>query len=176
MIVESFCLQPEFLDANDFLGPEVIPTSRIGHLSRLGFYRLSTGTPLIRSHVIDLHSSPGNSGATVLLIVPRKDHSIADYFFLGIVQGFNEELGSYSDYRAPLTNIPSNITSLRLISANGNTTNVVAISKKTIANPNLTFVTPVHELISLRDSPTFMQAAQYMGAHRDKYEIVTVRP
>lgn len=175
LIVKSICIQPELLDATDFLGPEVLPTIRIGHLSRLGFNRLSQGNPTIRSHVIDLHSSPGNSGATVLLIVPKKDSSATESLFLGIVQGFMEEQNSYIDYQAPLTNIPSNISSMQLIGAD-NTTNTVAITKKTIANPNLTLVTPVHELKNLTASPSFIAAASCVVQNKDKYQILTSSP
>jgi hypothetical protein len=158
MLVEMFCMQFEYEDPIDYAMPETIPTTRYGHLSRLGFYDLGNGKYNIRPHVIDLQSSPGNSGATVLVWVPKKDQSTSNPMFLGIVQGFNDERGSYVPYDAPVTNSQVHHTSINLVSEQSGVTNEVAVSLKTIADPNLTFIIPVHELVELINSRDFQIA------------------
>lgn len=99
LLTEVICLQPEYFEFPlDFTRPETRPIVRLGHLSRLGFYQDSTGVQ-IRPHVIDVHGSPGNSGAAVIVFVPRKDHTVADPMFLGSVGNFREEVGSYTPSR-----------------------------------------------------------------------------
>ncbi len=78
--------------------------------------------------------------------------------FLGIVQGFSEERGGYIPYDAPLTNEQK--TALTLVSEQTGATNQVAVTIKTIANPNLTYVTPVHELVGIKNSPGFQTAIE----------------
>jgi len=178
LLVEMCCMQLEYQDAIDFAMPETIPTARFGHLSRLGFYDLGQGKSSIRSHVIDLHSSPGNSGSTVVVIVPAKgaDHTTSENMFLGIVQGFKDEQGSYVPYEAPLTNASTHKTSINLVSEQSGNTNQVAVTLKTIANPNLTYVIPVHELIGLKDSNEFRIAAALMISNSQAYEVFDFLP
>jgi hypothetical protein len=168
----SLCMQPEFLDPLDFMTPEIQPTLRVGHLSRFGFMTMPDGSTAIRPHVIDLHASPGNSGATVVVMIPRTDRSVSEPSFLGIVQGFAEESGSYRPYEAPISNVVKRIDTLSLVTSNGLQTNQVALSLTAIANPNLTFVIPVHELVNLRNSPLYMSAVQMMVANKSKYLIL----
>ena len=113
LVVQMFCIQFEYENPIDFMMPETFPTTRYGHLSRLGFYKHDNDID-VRSHVIDLHSSPGNSGATVEVLVPRKDGIVTIPMFLGIVQGFSEESGSYVPYQAPITNSAVHPTSITL--------------------------------------------------------------
>ncbi|MGD9873663.1 MAG: hypothetical protein AB7T27_05260 [Kiritimatiellia bacterium] len=176
LIVQALCMQPEYMDALDFLMPETLPALRIGHLSRLGFYRTPDGARLVRPHVIDMHSSPGNSGATVLVLVPKPDQSLTQPMFLGIVQGFPEETGSYIPYKAPLTNLTSESTSMLLVSAERAETNQVALTFKTVANPDLTTVIPVHELVGIRASPAFASAAFIMSTNQKLYETLDALP
>jgi len=176
MMVEMFCMQFEYEDPIDYAMPETIPTARFGHLSRLGFYDLGNGKFNVRPHVIDLHTSPGNSGATVLVWVPRKDQQISEPMFLGIVQGFNEEQGSYVPYEAPVTNASVHQTSINLVSEQNGTTNQVAVVLKTKANPNLTFIIPVHELVGLKDSKEFIIAANTMFANPQAFEVFDFLP
>jgi hypothetical protein len=169
-------MQFEYEDPIDYAMPETIPTARFGHLSRLGFYDLGNGKFNVRPHVIDLHSSPGNSGATVLVWVPRKDQQISEPMFLGIVRGFNEEQGSYVPYEAPVTNSSVHQTSINLVSEQNGTANQVAVALKTIANPNLTFIIPVHELVRLKDSKEFIIAANLMLANHQAFEVFDFLP
>jgi len=177
LLVEMFCIQFEYQDPIDYAMPEIIPTTRFGHLSRLGFYNLGNGRFEIRPHVVDLHSSPGNSGATVMICVPHSDQTVVEYMFLGIVQGFKDEQGAYVPYEAPLTNSSVHRTSINLVSEQNGTTNQVAIALKTIANPNLTYIIPVYELIGLKDSKDFLVATGMMLANPQAYEVFNfVRP
>lgn len=176
MLVEMFCMQFEYQDPIDYAMPETIPTTRFGHLSRLGFYDLGNGNYNIRPHVIDLHSSPGNSGATVLVWVPKKDQSTSSPMFLGIVQGFNDEQGSYVPYEAPVTNSQVHQTSINLVSEQSGVTNEVAVALKTIANPNLTFVIPVHELVGLKDSKEFQIACAMSFGNPKVFEAFDYLP
>jgi hypothetical protein len=176
LLVEMFCMQFEYQDPIDYAMPETIPTTRYGHLSRLGFYDLGNGNFNIRPHIIDMHSSPGNSGATVLVWVPRKDQQISEPMFLGIVRGFNEEQGSYVPYEAPVTNSSVHQTSINLVSEQNGTTNQVAVALKTIANPNLTFIIPIHELVGLKDSKEFIIAANIMLANPQVFEVFDFLP
>lgn len=176
LLVQAFCMQPEYMDAFDFLMPETLPALRIGHLSRLGFYRTPDGINIIRPHIIDMHSSPGNSGATVLLLVPKPDHSVATPMFLGIVQGFPEETGSYIPFKAPITNNTSESTSMLLVSADSKQTNQVALTFKTVANPDLTTVIPVHELVGIQTSQEFLTAVVLMIQNQSSYEAFDAFP
>jgi len=176
MMVEMFCMQFEYEDPIDYAMPETIPTARFGHLSRLGFYDLGNGKFNVRSHVIDMHSSPGNSGATVLVWVPRKDQQISEAMFLGIVQGFKDEQGSYVPYEAPVTNSSVHSTSINLVSEQNGATNQVAVALKTIANPNLTFIIPVHELVGLKDSREFQMAMGIALVNLKSYEAFDFLP
>jgi hypothetical protein len=161
MIAVSMCFQPEYLDAIDFSATGMFPAVRLGHLSRIGFAEMANGVSVVRPHVIDLHSSPGNSGACVMLVVPQtnSDVSVTQFMFLGVVEGFREEQGSYIPYDAPVTN-KVRITNLHLVSAKTGATNSVALAVKTVANPNLTNVIPVHELVGLRNSSDFAKVLQ----------------
>jgi hypothetical protein len=55
LIVEMVCVQPEYEDPIDFAMPETLPTTRYGHLSRLGFIQFENQT-FIRPHVVDIHN------------------------------------------------------------------------------------------------------------------------
>ena len=173
LITQMLCVQFEYLDHSDFLKPQTFPSMRMGHLARLGFYEEPDGTFAIRPHIIDVHSSPGNSGAAVLINVPSKDFLTSRSLFLGIVQGFNEEAGGYTPYDAPLK---TQGTSITLVSAQTGITNQVAVAIKTIANPNLTFVTPVYELVGLRDSKEFQTALLQLLLNINKYEVLEGLP
>ncbi len=175
LLVEMFCMQFEYEDPIDYAMPETIPTMRYGHLSRLGFYDLGNGNFNIRPHVIDLHSSPGNSGATVLVWVPKKDQITSNPMFLGIVQGFKDEEGSYVPYEAPVTN-SIHQTSINLVSEQNGTTNQVAVALKTIANPNLTYIIPVHELVGLKDSKEFQIACAMSFGNQRTFEVFDCLP
>lgn len=172
LVVLSLCLQPEVMESIDFAMPQVFPTLRIGHLSRLGFSVLPSGVPFVRSHVIDLHASPGNSGATVIMMVPKDDQSVSQPTFLGIVQGFPEESSSYIPYEAPITNSVREVPTLCLVNTSRSETNQIALSFKTIANPNLTYIIPVHELVGLWHSESFMKAILVMLANRPRYTLL----
>jgi hypothetical protein len=172
LLVEMFCIQFEYLDKSDYLTPQNSPVLRVGHLSRLGFSTSTDGTTFIRPHVIDIHSSFGNSGAPVLVEVPAKDLSVCRPFFLGVVKGFNDEMGAYVPYDAPLTNEEAALT---LVGKKTGTTNQVAITIRTVANPNLTYVTPVHELFGLRDSPDFQAVLNQAALNQESYEILDLR-
>ena len=176
MMVEMFCMQLEYQDPIDFAMPETMPTTRFGHLSRLGFYDLGNGKYYVRQHVVDLHSSPGNSGAIVLVWVPRKDQSVSEQMFLGIVQGFKDEQGAYVPYDAPVTNTSTRQTSMNLVSEQNGNTNQVALALKTIANPNLTYIIPVHELVGLKDSKEFQIAASMMLQNPQAFEVFDYLP
>jgi hypothetical protein len=170
LLTEVICLQPEYFEFPlDYTRPETRPIVRLGHLSRLGFCQDSTGFQ-IRSHVIDVHGSPGNSGAAVVVFVPRKDNTVADLMFLGIVGNFREELGSYTPYQILMTNAMSRESGLELVSAQ-DITNRMGIAIKTKANPNLTDVIPVQELVGLRDSKEFQAALRMMVQNRQQYVI-----
>ena len=168
LIIQVLCLQPEYWSyPTDYLMPQTIPTIRTGHISRLGFYKSSNGLQ-VRPHIIDVHSSPGNSGATVIAWVPRKDGSVSEPMFLGIVEGFNQEMGSYVPVSS--NGIQGQADSLNLVSSEG-TTNRMALAFKTIANPNLTDVIPVYDLVNLRDSQEFISAVNWMGQNRPLYDM-----
>ncbi len=169
LIVQALCMQPEYMDAIDFVMPETLPTLRIGHLSRPGFYETKEGIHLVRPHVIDMHSSPGNSGATVILLVPKPDNSETQPMFLGIIQGFKEEKGSYVPYDAMITNRTEPVSMLLVNQLSGDT-NQVALAFKTIANPDLTSVIPVHELVNLRTSHDFLVSVVLMIQNQHLYQ------
>lgn len=175
LIAQAICIQPDYLAPLDFLIPEVIPIVRIGHLSRIGFYEHQKGTNTIRPHVVDIHSSPGNSGATVVLYVPVENELKSTPMFLGIIQGFKEEQDAYVPYQAPITNVGTE-TSLTLLSASKRTKTKVAIALKTLANPNLSYVIPVYELSTLRNATTFQEAVNFMGNNKNLYEIFNTLP
>jgi len=177
LIVQAICMQPEYLDPLDFVLPEVYPTIRVGHLSRIGFAKLPNGNVVTRPHVIDLHASPGNSGATVVIHVPRnKDgKSVSEPMFLGVIAGFREETNSYEPYKAPLSPTSQDCT-LTLVSKEAGTTNTVALSIKTVANPNLTYVIPAFELGNLRESQDFLAATIIMGQNKARYEMLSILP
>lgn len=181
LIVEAISIQPEYLDPIDFSTPRNLPTVRIGHLSRVGFLKLPNGQWHIRPHVIDMHSGPGNSGASVVLHVPTNKEGTApgtdvcQYMFLGIVMGFKEEIGSYIPYEALVTNRVKE-TQLNLVTADGGVSNNVAIAIKTVANPNLTYVVPVHELALLRDSEEYKTAVAIMGSNKQNYRMFANLP
>lgn len=175
LIVRAICIQPEYISPLELAFPEVIPMVRIGHLSRLGFYETSTGQSIIFPHVIDLHSSPGNSGAMVVVNVPKKDSSTTEFMLLGVIQGFLEEQDSYVPYDAVITNRAPHETSLTLVSSDG-LTNHVAVSLKTVANPDLSNVIPVHELHGIRDSPDFRIAVNMMSENAKLYSSLKALP
>ena len=170
LIVQALCIQPEYLDALDFLMPHTLPALRVGHLSRLGFYRMADGIQTIRPHVVDIHSSPGNSGATVLVLAPASDHSNTKPMFLGIIQGFPEETGSYLPFNAPVTNTSTETVNFLLVNADTSKTNQVALALKTIANPDLSTVIPVHELAGIRASQEYLTAVMIMAQNQSLYE------
>lgn len=174
LIVEMTCVQPEYEDQIDFLMPETLPTTRYGHLSRLGFYKVGDKS-FVRQHVVDIHSSPGNSGATVEVLVPHKDMTVSVPMFLGIVQGFNEEADSYVPYQATVTN-SFHETSITLVNQQNGNTNQIALALKTVANPSLSFVMPVNELVSIKNSTNFMYAAGMMLQNQNAYEIFNTLP
>jgi hypothetical protein len=141
----------------------------MGHLSRLGFFQDSTGSQ-IRPHVIDVHGSPGNSGAAVIVFVPRQDNTVADPMFLRIVGNFREEVGSYTPYQIQITNAMGYAPGLELVSAQ-DITNRIGIAVKTKANPSLTDIIPVQELVGLRDSKEFQSALITAAQNRQHYVI-----
>lgn len=176
MLVIALCMQPEYTEPIDFLLPETFPILRTGHLSRLGFQHLPDNTQVIRNHVIDLHSSPGNSGATVLVYVPTTDQKVSQPMFLGIVQGFPEETGSYIPYEAPLTTSSSTNPNFTLVNAETQETNHIALTIKTIANPDLTSLVPVHELVGVGKTKMFLDAALIMTQNEKQYESYNILP
>jgi hypothetical protein len=125
---------------------------------------------VVRPHLVDIHSSPGNSGATVVVNVPKPDGSVAEPMFLGVIQGFKEEADSYLPYSAPITNAVTE-TTLNLVSSDGHT-NQVAVAIKTPANPNLSLVTPVHELATILSAPRFAAACMLMGSNKSRYRLM----
>jgi hypothetical protein len=173
LVVQVLCMQPEYYMAypSDFLLPATTATIRMGHLSRIGFIK-DMSSIQVRPHVIDVHSSPGNSGASVIVYVPRNDASVADLMFLCIIQGFREEAGSYVPYQIPLAQAQDAQASIEFVSAQG-ATNRMVLAIKTVANPNLTEVIPVHELVSLRDSKEFQAALTFLVTNKTKYEFLT---
>jgi len=151
--------------------PQTVPIIRMGHLARLGWDEIYNGNVITRPHVIDLHSSPGNSGATVVVYGTTEDKT--KYFprFLGIIQGFREETDSYKPYEALITNrlaIGSSV--LTLVNAETAKTNNIVVTKITVANPNLTSVTPVHELIGLGRNRGFLDVVVNMGETVKDYQ------
>lgn len=170
LLAQVLCFQPEYLDPLDWIVPEVFPIIRLGHIARMGFYTSPDGNTICRPHVIDIHSSPGNSGALVIVWVPATDMSVSKPHLLGIVQGFNEEIGSYQEYKATVTSETADASSLLLVNTATHTTNAVALSFKTVANPNLTYVTPIYELTTLPSSTSFLMAAAMMIQNRNLYE------
>ncbi|MBN2704620.1 MAG: hypothetical protein JXR23_10465 [Pontiellaceae bacterium] len=177
LLVEAISIQPEYLDTIDYIIPQNIPTVRFGHLSRVGFMDLPNGNTYCRSHVIDMHSGPGNSGATVIIHIPTNiegnepGKELCKYMFLGIIMGYKEEKGSYIEYDAEITNRVKE-TSLTLVSSTSSSTNTVALSVKTMANPDLTYVVPVYELANIRNSDTFQAALIEMAKNRKEYAIM----
>lgn len=169
LLVSTTCHQPEYFEPLDLVIPTISPVMRIGHLSRLGWISLPDGTTITRPHVIDLHSSPGNSGATVVLNVITKESEVRAPFFLGVIQGYMEEQSSYVHYEAPVKVATTEGTVLT--TGDGKETNRVAVAVKTKANPNLTSVTPVDELVGLRKSPKFLQVLATMISIRSQYSV-----
>jgi len=176
LIVQMLCMQPGYWSyPADYTDPQNTPTIRVGHLSRLGFKSVSN-TAAIRHHVIDIHSSPGNSGATVVVWTPDKDGHISQPMFLGIVHGFLEEGDSYKQYQIPLPQASTQTNTISLVSAESATTNRFVLAFKTIANPNLTDIIPVHELLGLRDSQEFLSALAMMSQNKARYSFSTTLP
>jgi len=178
LVVEAISIQPEYLDPIDIANPRNVPTIRYGNISRIGFTDLPDGTVHTRPHVIDMHAGPGNSGAAVIVYVPCNLQGTAPgvetckYMFLGVVMGFRPEQGSYVPYDATVTNRARNLT-LNLVSTENATTNAVALSVKTIANPDLAHVVPAHELAELRESDEFARARDQMWLSRKQYRVHT---
>jgi hypothetical protein len=160
-------LQLKYFDDTDLRVPENIPIFRCGHLARLGLYTHSETNQFSRDHVIDLHSSHGNSGATVIAIA--EDGSP---MFLGIVQGFIQDQDAFIPYDAPVTEK----SSLVLIDQQTEKTNSIAMTYYTEANPSLTLVTPVDELSNLNSSPTFLAAATTMAIATPLYRTFNTNP
>lgn len=176
LIVQMLCMQPAYWSyPSDYMNPQNTPTIRMGHLSRLGFQSVSN-TVAIRHHVIDIHSSPGNSGATVVVWTPDTDGHISKGMFLGIVHGFFEESDSYRQYQIPLSQTATQTNTISLVSAGTATTNRFVLAFKTIANPNLTDVIPVHELLGLKDSQEFLSALAIMAQNKSLYSFSTTLP
>lgn len=169
LLVQTMCHQPEYFDQIDFFLPTSEPIVRFGHLSRLGWDWISETNCITRSHVIDMHSSPGNSGATVALNVIPENTRTRRPFFLGIVQGYQEEASSYRPFEAPIKSIDT--SSLVLTSEDGKTTNRVALAIKTPANPDLTSVTPVDELVGIRETKEFKKALAVMLLGQHLYHV-----
>ena len=63
-----------------------------------------------------------------------------------------------------------------LVSQQNGSTNQIALALKTVANPSLTFVIPVYELVSIKNSTNFMMAAGIMLQSQDTYEIFNTLP
>jgi hypothetical protein len=170
-VVQVLCYQWEFLEEADFRSSHTSPIVRFAHLSRTGFTRMPDGTLHVRPHVIDMHSSKGNSGAIAIAYVSQQVGANSAIMFLGIVQGFIEERGGYEEYRAPIRE--ASTIPLQLVNNATGATNNVAITIKTIANPNLTLITPVHELTTLRNSSEFIGACLWMASHKSEYEMLS---
>lgn len=153
-------LQLRYFDDKDLRVPETIPMFRSGHLARLGHYSLSDTNSFSRDHVVDLHSSHGNSGGLVFTISEKNQ-----FMLLGVVHGFLEDLDAYRKYEASITNR----TSVTLVNQQKQTTNSLAITYVTEANPNLTLVTPVDELIGLTRSVSFQQVINGMLRSAGEY-------
>jgi hypothetical protein len=109
----------------------------------------------------------------VLVMVPKADMTTCTPMFLGVVLGFNEEYNSYKEYEAPLR---QHKTTLTLVSEQTGLTNEVALSVKTIANPNLTFVTPVFELVNIRNNREFQEAVLGSWNMESRYETYDSLP
>jgi hypothetical protein len=169
LIVFTLCHQPEYFSEIDFFLPTSDPIVRFGHLARLGWDWISETNWITRSHVIDMHASPGNSGATVCLNVVLDNQKVCRPFFLGIVQGYQEEASSYKPFEAPIK--PLNTSAIVLTADDGTSTNQVALTIKTPANPDLTSVTPVDELIGLWDSLDFKTSIAVMMLKSSEYKI-----
>src|ERR1041384_7229332 len=112
-------LQLRYFDDTDLKAPETIPMFRSGHLARLGHYSLSDTNSFKRDHVVDLHSSHGNSGGLVFTINEKSQPML-----LGVVQGFLEDLDAYHQYEATVTNK----TSVTLVNQQAQKTNSLAIT------------------------------------------------
>jgi hypothetical protein len=175
LVTEMFSVQYEYLEPIDYAIPQTLPTVRLGHLSRLGYIRLPNGTTFIRQHLIDIHSSPGNSGANVMLLVPEGALGSAP-MFLGVVQGYNEEAVELVPYDAQITNLQNAINNLTIPTGGTNQTTMLARSLRPPANPNVTAVTPVHELIGLKDNKEFVAALGTMRENPQLYQIFDTVP
>ena len=167
LLTYSACHQPGYIMDLDLMLPVAEPIVRIGHLSRLGWQKLPNGKRLTRPHVLDAHTSPGNSGATVVLNVIQEDQKVRRSYLLGVIQGYLEEEGSYETYEAPVKVPTGGIT----LTASDNSTNTVAMAVKTKANPDLTNVIPVHELVGLRNRPEWRNVLKPMMMIREKYRV-----
>lgn len=160
-------LQLRYFDDTDLRIPENIPIFRCGHIARLGLYTHSETNRFSRDHVIDLHSSHGNSGATVIAFA--QDGSP---MFLGIVQGFIQDRDAFIPYDAPVTRT----SSLVLVDQQSQKTNSMAMTFYTEANPSLTLVTPVDELSDLSSSPSFLTAVGTMLTTTPLYRAFDTSP
>lgn len=171
LLVSTMCHQPEYFSEIDLFLPTAAPIVRFGHLSKLGWDWISETNWISRSHVIDMHASPGNSGATVTLNVILEDSRSRRPFFLGIVQGYQEEASSYRSFEAPIKSIDTG--AITLTSSDNQQTNQVALSIKTLANPDLTSVTPVDELVGIWGRQDFMEAIAVMLLGQSLYQVWT---
>lgn len=172
LLTYSACHQPGYITQFDLTQPTAQPIIRIGHLSRLGWRRLSDGTVSTRPHVLDAHTSPGNSGATVVINVVTDDSKVRFPYLLGVIQGYVEEAGSYEAFEAPIKTPDKRIT---LTTADNSITNSVAVTIKTKANPDLTNVIPVNEAVGLRNRQEWTRAIITMTSLKDRY-IVSYGP
>lgn len=152
-------LQAEYLDDLDLSQPTTLSIYRCGHIARIGTHSTVETNSFTRHHLIDIHASPGNSGAVVLALSNEKTA------LLGLVHGFIEEGDAYRSYEAPVTNK----VSLVLVNDPTLATSTVALTIVTKANPNLTLVTPVDELAALMDDPSFLEVMHYAGSLYSTY-------
>jgi len=172
LLVATVCLQPEYFNfPQDFFVPENYPIIRVGHLSRLGWCVLPNGSVFARDHVIDIHTSPGNSGATAIIWAVIKERESNLPMFLGVVSCFIEERSAYRTYDAPIKRITSD--KIQLVNASNNETNTFALSTLTPSNPDLTSIVPVDELVGLASRPAFVAAANTMNKMIDEYESLS---
>jgi hypothetical protein len=153
--VVASVIQYEYLDQNDYQTPEVIPLLRCGHLSRLGIYTLDDTNTFVRLHVIDLYASPGNSGSPVSVFT-KSGYPI----FLGLIEGFIGD-SSTRTIEAPVE------TKIAMALSTG-TNQFVHVPIPNV-NPNLTFVTPVDELVTITNSPSLPAIFSTIESNRASY-------
>lgn len=165
-VVIACVVQYEYLTPEDLQAPVVMPLLRCAHLSRLGLYGLHTTNAFLRSHVVDLHASHGNSGAPVWLFTKT-----GEPILLGLIESFKEEF-SPKTVEAPVTEK----FVLALPEIKISQTNLVAQVPLPEANPALTFVTPVDELVAVCNSTNLPAILSTVDSMKHEYRPLPPTP